>query len=83
MAGSTNSSTITQTVTLGSASYTSPLTVTGSGVIERSSSITTTIDFVFYDKSYGGFGISAGAHAWFERLRAAFAAERANPKEIQ
>jgi hypothetical protein len=83
MAGSTNSSTITQTITLGSATYTSPLTVTGSGVIERSSSITTTIDFVFCNELYDGFGNHAGAHAWFERLRAAFGAERAHLKEIQ
>jgi len=82
MSGSTVCGTITQTVTIGSASYASPLTVTGSGVIERSSSSATTIDFVFCNKSYAGFGIIAGAHAWFERLRAAFAAERAYPKEI-
>jgi hypothetical protein len=59
MAGSTISTTISQTVTIGSASYPSPLTITHAGLIDPSSLSTSTINFGFSTDTYAGFGITS------------------------
>jgi hypothetical protein len=57
MAGSTISTTIAQTVTIGSASYPSPLTITHAGLIEPSSLSTSTLHFENFNETFGGIGV--------------------------